>query len=252
MIHFVGAGPGAPDLITARGAEILKTADTIVYTGSLVNAALLDYAKPGCEIHNSATMTLDEVITELLRADRAGGSAARLHTGDPSIYGAMREQMDRLKAEGAEYDVCPGVSSLCGAAASLKAEYTLPGVSQSVIITRMTGKTLVPERESVASLASHGATMVIFLSADMIKELQQELISGGYGENTPAAIVYKATLPDERAFRCAVGSLSETAAKNGVSNFALVLVGNFLGDDYELSKLYDPAFSTAFRKGREA
>jgi precorrin-4/cobalt-precorrin-4 C11-methyltransferase len=251
MIHFVGAGPGAPDLITLRGAELLKMADTIVYAGSLVNPALLDYAKPGCEIHDSAKMTLDEVIAVLLKAHRAGGTAVRLHTGDPSIYGAIREQMDLLAAEGVPYDVCPGVSSFCGAAAVLKAEYTLPRVSQSVIVTRMAGRTPAPERESIASFAAHGATMVIFLSAGMTEVLQQELLSGGYAENTPAAIVYKATWPDERVFRCTAGTLAATAAQNGVSNFALILVGSFLGNDYELSKLYDPAFTTAFRRGRE-
>ncbi|MEG2173976.1 MAG: precorrin-4 C(11)-methyltransferase [Oscillospiraceae bacterium] len=251
MIHFVGAGPGAPDLITLRGAQILKTADAIVYAGSLINPALLNFAKSDCELHNSAKMTLDEVITVLLRIHRAGGMAVRLHTGDPSVYGAIREQMDLLKAAGVEYSVCPGVSSFCGAAAALKSEYTLPGVSQSVIITRMAGRTAVPDRESIASFAAHGATMVIFLSAGMTQQLQQELMMGGYADNSPAAIVYKATWPDERVLRCTVGTLAETASQNGVANLALILVGGFLGDDYELSKLYDPAFTTAFRQGRK-
>lgn len=251
MIYFVGAGPGAPDLITLRGMELLKIADTIVYAGSLVNPALLGHAKPECEIHDSARMTLNEVIAVLLRVHRKGGMAVRLHTGDPSVYGAIREQMDLLKAEGVPYDICPGVSSFCGAAAALKAEYTLPQVSQSVIITRMAGRTPVPEKEKIASLAAHGATMVVFLSAGMTEELQRELIAGGYGEDSPAAIVYKATWPDERVLRCTVGTLAVTASQNGVFNLALILVGGFLGDDYELSKLYDPAFTTAFRKGRE-
>ncbi len=251
MIHFVGAGPGAPDLITLRGADLLKAADAIVYAGSLVNPALLNYARPGCEIHDSARMTLDEVIAVLLRVHRKGGTAVRLHTGDPSVYGAIREQMDLLKAEGVPYDICPGVSSFCGAAAALKAEYTLPQVSQSVIITRMAGRTPVPEKENIASLAAHGATMVIFLSAGMTEELQRELIAGGYGEDSPAAIVYKASWPDERVLRCTVGTLAVTESQNGISNLALILVGGFLGDNYELSKLYDPAFTTAFRKGRE-
>ncbi len=252
MIHFVGAGPGAPDLITLRGAELLKTADAIIYTGSLINPALLNYAKDGCELHNSAKMTLDEVIAVLLRVHRAGKTAVRLHTGDPSVYGAVREQMDLLQAGGVPYDVCPGVSSFCAAAAALKAEYTLPQVSQSVIITRITGRTAVPERESIASFAAHGATMVIFLSAGMTEALQRELLCGGYGANTPAAIVYKASWPDERVLRCTVGTLAGTAAQNDVSNLALILVGGFLGDGYELSKLYDPAFTTAFRQGKKA
>ena len=252
MIHFVGAGCGAPDLITVRGAELLKNAGVIIYAGSLVNPALLDYAKEGCEIFNSAKMTLDDVIAAMSRAEREQKTTVRLHTGDPSVYGAIREQMDRLDALGLAYDVTPGVSSFCGAAAALRAEYTLPGISQSVIITRMAGRTPVPERESVRSFAAHGATMVIFLSAGMTDELQSELMAGGYAPESPAAIVYKASWPDERVLRCTVGTLHETAEKNGVGNLALITVGGFLGADYELSKLYDPAFTTAFRKGTDA
>lgn len=251
MIHFVGAGPGAPDLITLRGAELLKKADAIIYAGSLVNPKLLEYAKPGCEIHNSAEMTLGEVMDVLLRAHRAGKMAVRLHTGDPSVYGAVREQIDRLKAEGVPFEICPGVSSFCGAAAALKAEYTLPNVSQSVVITRMAGRTPVPERENIASFAAHGATMVIFLSAGMTADLQRELLAGGYSKDTLAAIVYKASWPGEKIFRCTVGTLTETAAQNRITNHALILVGGFLGDDYELSKLYDPSFTTAFRQGED-
>ncbi len=252
MIHFVGAGCGAPDLITVRGAELLKNAGVIIYAGSLVNPALLDYAKEGCEIFNSAKMTLDDVIAAMSRAEREQKTTVRLHTGDPSVYGAIREQMDRLDALGLAYDVTPGVSSFCGAAAALRVEYTLPGISQSVIITRMAGRTPVPERESVRSFAAHGATMVIFLSAGMTDELQSELMAGGYAPESPAAIVYKASWPDERVLRCTVGTLHETAEKNGVGNLALITVGGFLGADYELSKLYDPAFTTAFRKGTDA
>ncbi|MDR2606090.1 MAG: precorrin-4 C(11)-methyltransferase [Oscillospiraceae bacterium] len=247
MIHFVGAGPGAADLITLRGAELLKTADAVVYTGSLINTELLDLTRTGCELHNSAAMTLDEVIAVLLRVNSSGGAAVRLHTGDPSIYGAIREQMDALNANGAEYAVCPGVSSFCGAAAALKAEYTLPGVSQSVIITRMAGRTPVPKRESISALAAHAATMVIFLSAGMAAALQSELLEG-FAPDTPAAIVYKATWADERVLRCTVGTLAECSAESGISNHALIVVGKVLGGDYELSKLYDPAFSTAFRE----
>lgn len=249
MIHFVGAGPGAPDLITLRGAALLKTADAVVYAGSLVNPALLDYVRTGCRICDSAKMTLDEVIAVLLAVHRTGGTAVRLHTGDPSVYGAIREQMDRLRAEGVPYDVCPGVSSFSAAAAALKAEYTLPGVSQSVLITRMAGRTQVPEGESIASFAAHGATMVIFLSAGMTEALQRELLLGGYFEDTPAAIVYKASWPDEKVLRCTVGTLSGTATQNDIANHALILVGSFLGDDYGLSKLYDQTFTTAFRQG---
>ncbi len=249
MVHFVGAGSGAADLITLRGKAILESADVIIYAGSLVNPKLLKFAKKDCEIFNSAEMTLDEVISVMERSERENKTTARLHTGDPSLYGAVREQMDRLAEKGIEFDVCPGVSSMCGAAAALKAEYTLPGVSQSVIITRLAGRTDVPERESVESLAAHGATMVIFLSSGMTGELSRQLINGGCTSETPAAIVYKATWEDEKIVRCTVGTLEKAASENGISKTALIVVGNFLGDDYELSKLYDKDFSTGFRKG---
>ena len=250
MVHFVGAGSGAADLITLRGAKLLKEADVIIYAGSLVNPALLDMAKDNAEIHNSATMTLDEVIAVIQSAEQLGKTTLRLHTGDPCIYGAIREQMDRLTDLGIQYDICPGVSSLCGAAAALKAEYTLPDVSQSVIITRMAGKTPVPEKESIASLAAHGATMVVFLSTGLLKELSQELIIGGYAPNTPAAIVYKATWPDEKVMRCTVDTLADTAKQNGVTKTALIIVGNCLEGDYSLSRLYAADFSTEFREAK--
>ncbi len=251
MINFVGAGSGAADLITVRGMRLLESADVIIYAGSLVNPELLNYAKDGCEIHNSALMTLDEVISVMENAERSGKNTVRLHTGDPSIYGAIREQIDRLDALGIGYEVCPGVSSMCGAAAALKAEYTLPDVSQSVIITRMAGRTAVPERESIESFAAHGATMVIFLSAGMTADLSERLISGGYAPDTPAAIVYKATWEDQKIVRCTVGTLGKAARENGIFKTALITVGNFLGNDYSLSKLYDESFSTEFRKGKE-
>lgn len=248
MIHFVGAGSGAADLITIRGKSYLEQADVIIYAGSLVNPALLDYAKPGCEIFNSATMTLEEVIAQMERAEQEHKMTVRLHTGDPCLYGAIREQMDRLTALGIAYDVCPGVSSFCGAAAALQAEYTLPNVSQSVIITRMAGRTPVPERESIRSFAAHGATMVIFLSTGLLKELSAELMAGGYGADTPAAIVYKATWPDEKVMRCTVGTLYETAQANSVRKTALIVVGHCLEGEYDLSRLYAADFSTEFRE----
>lgn len=251
MVHFVGAGSGADDLITLRGKRLIEGADVIIYAGSLVNPELLKYARKCCEIHNSALMTLDEVIEVMENAERKGLTTVRLHTGDPSIYGAVREQMDRLDGLDIKYDICPGVSSFCGAAAALKAEYTLPDISQSVIITRMAGRTPVPERESIESFAAHGATMVIFLSAGMTEELSERLISGGYAPDTPAAIVYKATWEDEKVVRCTVGTLDKAAKENGISKTALITVGNFLGNDYSLSKLYDANFSTEFRKGGE-
>lgn len=248
MVDFVGAGSGAVDLITVRGMRLLESADVIIYAGSLVNPELLAYAREDCEIYNSAKMTLDEVISVIERAERERKHTVRLHTGDPCLYGAIREQMDRLDALGIEYAVCPGVSSFCGAAAALKAEYTLPSVSQSVIITRMAGRTAVPEKESIESFAAHGATMVIFLSTGMLEELSERLIAGGCSPETPAAIVYKATWKDEKVCRCTVSQLAKTAADNGITRTALITVGGFLGNDYELSKLYDASFETGFRK----
>ena len=248
MVHFVGAGPGAPDLITLRGAELLKQADVIIYAGSLVNPALLDMAREDCEIHNSAKMTLEQVIDVMKQAEAAGKTTVRLHTGDPCVYGAIREQMDALDELGISYDDVPGVSSFCGAAAALRAEYTLPGVSQSVIITRLAGRTPVPEAESLASMASHGASMAVFLSSGMLGRVQEELLKGAYTENTPAALVYKATWPEEKTVRCTVGTLAQAGEAHGISKTALVLVGNFLDSPYEKSKLYDPSFTTEFRE----
>ena len=248
MVHFVGAGPGAPDLITRRGAALLQTADCIIYAGSLVNPALLGLAKADCTIYNSAEMTLEQVLAVMRKNEAAHKITVRLHTGDPCLYGAIREQMDALDADGIPYDDTPGVSSFCGAAAALNAEYTLPGVSQTVIITRMAGRTPVPERESIASLAAHGATMVIFLSASMLEGLQAALLQGAYTEQTPAALVYKATWPEEKVVRCPLGELAKTGKEHGISKTALVLVGGFLGTDYERSCLYAPDFSTEFRR----
>lgn len=250
MIHFVGAGSGASDLITVRGARLLSEADVVIWAGSLVNPELLSYCGDGCEIHDSARLTLEEVIEIIKKAEAEGKTTVRLHTGDSSIYGAVREQFDELEKLGFAYEVTPGVSSFCGAAASLKTEYTLPGVSQTVIITRAAGKTPVPERESIASLAAHGATMVLFLSTSLTRELQEELLRGGYGADTPAAVVYKATWPDEKIFRCTVGTLHETVSGNGLTKTSLIIVGNCMGEEYLRSLLYHPHFSTEFRNAK--
>ncbi|MBQ4166840.1 MAG: precorrin-4 C(11)-methyltransferase [Clostridia bacterium] len=250
MVHFVGAGSGAADLITMRGARLLSEADVVIWAGSLVNPELLSYCRSDCEIMDSAKLTLEEVVEAIKNAEAAGKTTVRLHTGDSSIYGAVREQFDELDALGIDYDVTPGVSSFCGAAASLKAEYTLPGVSQTVIITRAAGKTPVPEKESIASLAAHNATMVLFLSTSLTEKLQRELIEGGYTEDTPAAVVYKATWPDERIFRCTVGTLHKTVTENGLKKTSLIIVGGCMGEDYLRSLLYDPKFTTEFRKAK--
>lgn len=249
MIHFVGAGSGATDLITLRGQRLLQEADVIIYAGSLVNPHLLDKAKKECRIYNSAKMTLEEVLAVMYTAEAAGQTTVRLHTGDPCLYGAIREQMDELDAKGIPYDYCPGVSSFCGAASALNLEYTLPGVSQSVIITRMAGRTPVPEKEEIASFAAHQATMVVFLSTGMLEELSKRLIEGGYTAKTPAAIIYKATWEDEKAFVCTVGTLAETAEKNNITKTALMVIGDVVShSSYGRSELYNPDFTTEFRE----
>ena len=250
MVHFVGAGPGAVDLITVRGQRLLSEADVIIYAGSLVNPELLSYAKENCMIYDSATMCLEDVIAVYEAAEKNGYTTVRLHTGDPSLYGAIREQMDVLEARGIAYDVCPGVSSLFGAAATLQCEYTLPDVSQSVIITRGEGRTPVPPRESLQSFASHHATMVLFLSSGMAKKVQRELIEGGYTEDTPVGIVYKATWPDEKKMETTLGKLAETMETEQIHKTALIVVGDVLGNRYEKSKLYDATFSTGYREAK--
>lgn len=255
MVYFVGAGSGAPDLITVRGQRLLREADVVVYAGSLVNPALLSETKAGCEIHDSAKMTLEQVMAVLMAGARAGKTVVRLHTGDPSLYGAIREQMDVLSAEGIPFEICPGVSSFSGAAASLKAELTLPEVSQTVIITRMAGRTPVPERESFGSLAAHHATMAVFLSAGLLPEMERQLLDAGYEPETPAAIVYKATWPEEKTVRCTVSTLKEVAEREGIRKTAMIFIGDVLGtreeNGYERSRLYAPEFSTEFRRGTE-
>ncbi|MBQ7434011.1 MAG: precorrin-4 C(11)-methyltransferase [Lachnospiraceae bacterium] len=252
MVYFVGAGTGAVDLITVRGMRLLKQADVIIYAGSLVNPELLHYARKECEIHNSAKLTLEEVLDVIRQAEAEGKMTVRLHTGDPSIYGAVREQMDELDGLGIPYESCPGVSACFGAAASLNLEYTLPGVSQSLIITRMEGKTGVPEKESIEGFAAHQASMAIYLSTGMLKELSERLIAGGYDRKTPAALVYKATWPEEEVYLCTVDTLYDTAAVHGITKTALVLVGEvILHQNYKKSRLYAADFSTEFRQAKE-
>ena len=250
MIHFVGAGSGAVDLITVRGQKLLEEADIVVYAGSLVNPELLENCQKDCQIYNSAKMTLEEVMEVMISGEKQETQVVRLHTGDPCLYGAIKEQMDLLEKENISYKVCPGVSSFCGAASALNAEYTLPGISQSVVITRMAGRTPVPEKESIESFAAHQATMVIFLSTGMLEELSKRLIEGGYQPETPAAIVYKATWEDEKVCRCKVKDLAVTAKENGITKTALIVVGEVLGGEYKRSLLYHPEFTTEFRQGK--
>jgi precorrin-4/cobalt-precorrin-4 C11-methyltransferase len=248
MVNFVGAGPGAEDLITLRGHRLITQADVIIYAGSLVNPELLKSAKEGCKIYNSAYMTLEQVIEVIKEADNNGLMTVRLHTGDPSIYGAVREQIDELRSLGIEYSICPGVSSFFGAAASLGIEYTLPEVSQSVIITRAEGRTSVPERESLKNFAAHRSTMVLFLSSSLSEKVKSELIEGGMPQDTPVAVVYKATWPEERKILTTLNDLPQTMERENITKTALIIVGNILGDSYAKSRLYDKDFSTEYRK----
>ena len=244
MVHFVGAGCGAVDLITVRGARLLKEADVVIYAGSLVNPEVLSYTSEGCKIYNSAEMTLEQVLEVIQAAETQGKTTVRLHTGDSSIYGAVREQFDELDALGIDYDVCPGVSAFGGAASSLRVEYTLPDVSQTVIITRTAGRTPVPERESIRSLAAHRATMVLYLSTSLTDKLQTELLEGGYPGSTPVAVVYKASWPEEKVFHCTVDTLHKTVTENGLTKTSLIIVGDCMGSQYSRSRLYAPDFST--------
>ena len=250
QVYFVGAGPGDPDLITVKGRKLLEEADVVVYAGSLVNPAVLAVTPAGCEIHNSASMTLDEVIAVMKAGVEQGKKVVRLHTGDPSIYGAIQEQIDLLNKLEIRWQVVPGVSSLLAAAAALGQEYTLPGVSQTVIITRMEGRTPVPEKEQIRSLAAHQTTMCIFLSVHMFGELVQELLDGGYVADTPVAVVEKASWPEQRIFRGTLTTIADQLVAAGVSRTAMVIVGDVLAREYEQSRLYAPEFGHMFREAK--
>ena len=252
MVYFVGAGAGDPELLTIKGKRLIDHADVLIYAGSLVNPEVLADRKSESVVYDSAGMTLEEVLAVMKQAEQAGKTTVRVHTGDASIYGAIREQLDALDRMGIAHEVVPGVSSFLAAAAALQKEYTLPDVSQTVILTRMAGRTPVPEREQIESLAAHQATMVVFLSTGMLEELSRRLIEGGYTADTPAAIVYKATWPDERKFVCTVGTLAQTAAENNITKTALMIIGDSVkAAHYDRSKLYDPGFTTEFREATE-
>ncbi len=248
MVHFIGAGPGDPELLTIKGKRLIDEADVIIYAGSLVNPQVLKDAKKEAKIYNSASMNLDEVIEVMKAAEEKGLTVARVHTGDPAVYGAHREQMDRLDQLGIEYDVVPGVSSFLAAAAVLKKEYTLPGVSQTVILTRMEGRTPMPEGEKLADLAKHRATMIIFLSVGQI-QLLSETLKESYSQDTPVAVVYKATWEDQKIVAGTLKDIAGKVKEAGITKTALTVVGGFLGDEYELSKLYDKHFTHEYRKG---
>lgn len=251
MINIVGAGSGAVDLITVRGAKILAEADVVIYAGSLVNPRILEYCKAGAEIYNSAKMTLEEIVAVCIKAKNENKDVCRLQTGDTSIYGSIREQMNEFDRLELEYKITPGVSSMNGAAASLRCEYTPSGVSQTIIITRAEGKTPVPEKENLQSLASHNASMVLFLTSSLVEKAQNDLIAGGYPKDTKAAIVYKATWADEAIFHCTLETLAVTAKQNNITKTALIIIGNCLSKECERSHLYSGKYETEFRKRSE-
>ncbi len=250
LVYFIGAGPGDPELITVKGQKILREADVIIYAGSLVNPALLLNARQGAAVYNSASMTLAEVIAVMREAVAANKKVVRLHTGDPSIYGAIREQMDELDKLDIAYEVIPGVSSFLATAAALKCEYTLPEVSQTVIITRLEGRTPVPAGEKLASLASHNATMCIFLSVHMLDNVISELISGSYPADTPVAVVQKASWPEQKILRGTLNDIGGQIKEQGIDRTAMIVVGGCLAGDYALSRLYAPEFGHMYRDAK--
>lgn len=249
MVYFIGAGPGDPELLTIKGKKIIDSADVIIYAGSLVNREVLKDIKSGAKVYNSATMHLEEVIEVMKEAEKKNLMTARVHTGDPAIFGAHREQMDALEREEIEFCVIPGVSSFVAAAAALKKEYTLPEVTQSIILTRMEGRTPMPEKESIEAFAKHQATMVIFLSANRIEELVEQLQTS-YPVDTPIALVYKASWPEEKMIQGNLGNIVELVRKANITKTGLIVVGRFLGDQYALSKLYDKHFSHEYREAK--
>ena len=272
MVHFVGAGPGAPDLITLRGLRLLEKADLVIYAGSLVNPALLQYARPEAKIYDSAKLSLPEITEIIVAAYRERGllpgeeeaktlpreemgapEIVRLQTGDVSMYSALREQAEALAAYGITWDVCPGLGAMQASAAALGVEYTEPGLTQTVILTRAEGRTKMPSAEQLRLLAAHRTTLLLYLSSSLTEKVQAELLAAGLPESTPVGVVYKASWPEERVFRSTLGDLPDLFRREGLSKTALIVVGEVLNRDrnaVELSRLYDEGFTTEYRKGK--
>lgn len=248
LVYFVGAGPGDPELITLKGYQLLSQADVIIYAGSLINTALLDYCKTGATCHDSASLNLGQIIDLMATGVQNGKLVIRLQTGDLSLYGSIREQGEELTKLGIGFSSIPGVSSFLGAASALGVEYTVPEISQSLVITRMSGRTPTPERESLESFAQHQTSMAIFLSVQEIGEVVSRLTSGGYPVKTPVAVVYKATWPDCQIVKGTLATIADQVSAAGIRKTALILVGEFLGDEYHYSKLYDAGFSHEYRQ----
>ncbi|MFZ5632398.1 MAG: precorrin-4 C(11)-methyltransferase [Bacillota bacterium] len=251
MIYFIGAGPGDPELITVKGARLIAGADVIIYAGSLVNPAVLDGCRPGAEIYDSSGMNLEEVLEVMGRAWREGKKVARVHTGDPSIYGAIQEQMDALAEKGIPFAVIPGVSSLFAAAAAVPHELTLPGVTQTVIMTRLEGRTPVPGGERLADLARHRCTMGIFLSVNQMDRVVSQLLEGGYDPGTKVVVVERASWPDQRVISGTIKNIGKLVKEAGITRQAIILVGDVFGGHYQRSRLYDGNFSHGYRRRKE-
>lgn len=249
-VYFIGAGPGDPELLTIKGKQLIDESDLIIYAGSLVPKQVIDSHKASATVLSSAGMNLDEVMEKMISVVREGKQVARVHTGDPSIYGAIREQIDWLDKENIEWEVVPGVSSFVASAAALGKEFTLPSVSQTVICTRMAGRTPVPEKENLASLAAHRASMAIFLSVGMIDEVVKQLLAH-YPAQTPVAIVQRATWEDQKIVTGTLENIAQKVKEANITKTAQILVGDFLGNEYELSKLYDKHFSHEYRKAQK-
>jgi precorrin-4/cobalt-precorrin-4 C11-methyltransferase len=248
MIYFVGAGPGDPELITVKGARIIAGADVVVYAGSLVNPAVLENCRPDVEVYNSAGMNFEEVMAVMVNSWQQGKTVARVHTGDPSLYGAIQEQMDALAEKNIKFEVIPGVSSFFAAAAAVPHELTLPEVSQTVILTRLEGRTPVPDSEKLADLARHRSTMCIFLSVNQMERVAGELVQGGYSSETTVYVVERASWPDQRVIRGTLGNIAAMVRQAGITRQALIMVGEVFGDSYARSRLYDKGFSHGFRE----
>ncbi len=247
-VTFIGAGPGDPDLITVKGKKAIEAADIIIYAGSLVNPQVLEGRKASAKVFDSAGMNLDEVLDVSILSVKKGLEVARVHTGDPSIYGAIKEQMDALEAANVDFDVIPGVSSFVGAAAAIKKEFTLPNVTQTVILTRVEGRTPVPEKESLESLAAHRASMALFLSVGMIDKVVARLLTS-YEKTTPVAVIQKATWEDEKIVLGTLGDIADKVKEAGITKTAQILIGDFIDCDYDKSKLYDKTFTHEYRQG---
>jgi len=252
-VYFVGAGPGDPELLTLKGQMLMRQADVIVYTGSLINPSILNYAKSNVRSYDSATLHLDQIIRLIARNVKKGKRVVRLCSGDPSLYGATQEQIDILKSRKIDCEVIPGVSSFLAAAACLRRELTLPAISQTVIITRPSGRTPALKSEGITKLAKHHATMVIFLGVRQIRRLCKELVEGGYPKKTPVAVLYKVTWPEETIIRGTIDNIANKVKRSKISKTAIVIIGRILSEEeYSRSKLYDPLFTHAHRKGGAA